>query len=98
MRQCGRSWNLEHDPTSSTRGGERGVLEVPGKTRKNGSSLGSVRVHSLTLFALPGACDMTPGSIYRPATLQPPCLGREPRLGLRQSPPLEKEVNVLIDI
>ncbi len=35
MRQCGRSWNLEHDPTSSTRGGERGVLEVPGKTRKN---------------------------------------------------------------
>ncbi len=35
MRQCGRSWNLEHDSTSSTRGGERGVLEVPGKTRKN---------------------------------------------------------------
>jgi hypothetical protein len=27
---------------------------------------------------------MTPGSTYRPATLQPPCLGREPRLGLRQ--------------
>jgi hypothetical protein len=26
---------------------------------------------------------MTPGSTYRPATLQPPCLGREPRLGLR---------------
>jgi hypothetical protein len=44
----------------------------------------SVRVHSLTLFALPGACDVTPGSTYRPATLQPPCLGREPRLGLRQ--------------
>ncbi len=35
MQQCGRSWNLEHDPTSSTRGGERGVLEVPGKTRKD---------------------------------------------------------------
>jgi len=51
---------------------------------QHGSSLGSVRVHSLTLFALPGACDMTPGSTYRPATLQPPCLGREPRLGLRQ--------------
>jgi hypothetical protein len=50
---------------------------------QHGSSLGSVRVHSLTLFALPGACDMTPGSTYRPATLQPPCLGREPRLGLR---------------
>jgi hypothetical protein len=26
---------------------------------------------------------MTPGSTYKPATLQPPCLGREPRLGLR---------------
>jgi len=30
---------------------------------------------------------------YKP----PPCLGRKPRLGLRHSPPLEKEVNVLID-
>jgi hypothetical protein len=26
---------------------------------------------------------MTPGSTYRPAHLQPPCLGREPKLGLR---------------
>jgi hypothetical protein len=51
---------------------------------QHGSSLGSVRVHSFTLFALPGACDMTFGSTYRPAHLQPPCLGREPRLGLRQ--------------
>jgi len=50
---------------------------------QHGSSLGSVKVHSLTLFAFPGACDMTPGSTYRPATLQPPCLGRKPRLGLR---------------
>jgi hypothetical protein len=41
-------------------------------------------VHSLTLFALPGACDITLGFTYRPTTLQPPCLGREPRLGLRQ--------------
>jgi hypothetical protein len=39
---------------------------------QHGSSLGSVRVHSLTLFALPGACDMTPGSAYKPTTLQPP--------------------------
>ncbi len=46
---------------------------------QHGSSLGSVRVHSLTLFALPGACDVTPGSTIRPATLQPPCLGREPK-------------------
>jgi hypothetical protein len=27
---------------------------------QNGSSLGSVKVHSLTLFALLGACDVTP--------------------------------------
>jgi hypothetical protein len=40
-----------------------------------------VRVHSLTLFALfalPGACDVTPRSTSRPATSQPPCLGRKP--------------------
>jgi hypothetical protein len=30
---------------------------------------------------------MTPGSTYKPVTLQPPCLGREPRLGLRQPRP-----------
>jgi hypothetical protein len=48
---------------------------------QRGSSLGSVRVHSLTLsrlFALLGACDVTPGSTSRPATSQPPCLGRKP--------------------
>jgi len=50
---------------------------------QHGSSLGSVRVHSLTLFALMGACDMTPRSTYRPAHLQPPRLGRKLRLGLR---------------
>jgi hypothetical protein len=38
-----------------------------------------VRVHSLTLFALPGACEVTPGSPSWPATLQPPCLGSEPK-------------------
>jgi hypothetical protein len=40
-----------------------------------------VKVHSLTLsglFALLGACDVTPGSTSRPATSQPPCLGRKP--------------------
>ncbi len=30
MWKCERSWNLELLPTSSTKGGERGVLEVPG--------------------------------------------------------------------
>jgi hypothetical protein len=46
---------------------------------QHGSSLGSVRVHSLTLFALSGACDVTPGSSSSPATLQPPHLGHEPK-------------------
>jgi hypothetical protein len=30
MWKCGRSWNLVLLPTSSTKGGKRGVLEVPG--------------------------------------------------------------------
>jgi hypothetical protein len=46
---------------------------------QHGSSLRSVRVHSLTLFALSGACDVTPGSSSLPATLQPPHLGPEPK-------------------
>jgi hypothetical protein len=28
--RCGRSWNLEPLPTSSIKGGKRGMLEVPG--------------------------------------------------------------------
>ncbi len=48
------------------------------------SSLGSVRAHSLTLFALSGACDVTFGSPSWPATLQPLALIASPRLGLRQ--------------
>jgi hypothetical protein len=48
------------------------------------SSLGSVRVRSLTLFALPGACEMLPESPSWPATLQPLALVASPRLGLRQ--------------
>jgi hypothetical protein len=50
----------------------------------NGSSFGSVGVHSLTLFALPGACDVTPGSFSWPTTLQPLVLIMSPRLGLQQ--------------
>jgi hypothetical protein len=46
---------------------------------QHGSSLGSLRVHSLTLFALPRVCDVTPKSLSWPATLQPPCLGRKPK-------------------
>jgi hypothetical protein len=50
----------------------------------NGSSLGSVRVHSLRLFALPKACDVIPGSSFWPATLQLVALVVSPRLWLRQ--------------
>jgi hypothetical protein len=46
---------------------------------QHGSSLGSVRVHALTLFALLGTCEMTPRSPFCLTTLQPPCLGREPK-------------------
>jgi hypothetical protein len=48
------------------------------KNSHNGSSLKSVRVHSLTLLALPGTCQVTLGLPSWPATLQPPCFSREP--------------------
>jgi hypothetical protein len=50
---------------------------------EHGSSFGSVRVHSLTLFAFPGACDVTPGPLSRLTTLQPLTLVVSPRLGLQ---------------
>ncbi len=50
---------------------------------QHGSSFGSVRVHALTLFALPGACEVTPGSSSWPATFQPLALVASPRLGLK---------------
>jgi hypothetical protein len=50
---------------------------------QNGSSLGSVKVHSLTLFALLGACDVTLGSLFWPTTLQPLALVASSRLGLQ---------------
>jgi hypothetical protein len=43
------------------------------------SSFGSVRIHALTLFAFPRACEVTPGSPSWPVTLQPPCFGRKPK-------------------
>jgi hypothetical protein len=49
---------------------------------QHGSSLGSVRVHALTLFALPGVCDVTLGSLSWPAPLQLLALGANPRLRL----------------
>jgi hypothetical protein len=48
----------------------------------NKSSLGRVRVHSLTLFALlalPKASDVTLEPLSWPAILQPPCLSRKPK-------------------
>jgi hypothetical protein len=46
---------------------------------QHGSSLGNVRVHSLTLFTFLGACEVTPGSPFWLATFQPPCLRHEPK-------------------
>jgi hypothetical protein len=51
----------------------------------NGSSLGSVKVHSLTLFTLSGACDVTPRSPSWFATLQPLALVASPKLELQQA-------------
>jgi hypothetical protein len=64
---------------------------------QHGSSLGSVRVHSLTLFALPGACEVTPGSPSWSTTLQPPCLGREPKARVATFLVLESLKNNLLD-
>jgi hypothetical protein len=50
---------------------------------QHGSSLGSVKVHSLTLFAFPGACEVLPESPSWPATLQPLTLVASPKLRLR---------------
>ncbi len=50
---------------------------------QHGSSLGSVRVHSLTLFALPRACEVTLKSPSWLATFQPFTLVASPRVGLR---------------
>jgi hypothetical protein len=52
----------------------------------NGSSLRSVKVHSLTLFPLPGTCDVTPRSPSWPTTLQPLTSIVRPRLGLWHTP------------
>jgi hypothetical protein len=46
---------------------------------QHGSSLGNVRVHALTLFALSRACEVTTRSPSWPTTLQPPCFGHEPK-------------------
>jgi hypothetical protein len=57
---------------------------------QHGSSLMSVKVHSLTLFALPGACEVNPRCPSWPATLQPLALVASPRLGLRHGDCLRK--------
>ncbi len=50
---------------------------------QHGSSLGSVRVHSLTLFALPGLYDVTPELALGPHPCNPFALVASPKLGLR---------------
>jgi hypothetical protein len=50
---------------------------------QHGISLVSVRVHSLTLFALSGTCDVTPGCPFWLTTLQALALVASARLGLR---------------
>jgi hypothetical protein len=54
----------------------------------NGSSLGNVKVHSLTLFALSKACDVTPGLPSWHKTLQALALVVSPRLWSRHHIPL----------
>ncbi len=50
---------------------------------QHGSSFGSLRVHSFTIFALLETCDVTPRSFFWLTTLQPLTLVASPRLGLR---------------
>jgi hypothetical protein len=58
------------------------------------SSLVSVRIHSLTLFAFPEACDVTFESSSWPTTLQPLVLIVSPRLGLRQNGSYKPILNI----
>ncbi len=50
----------------------------------NGNSLGSAKVHSFTLFAFLGTCDVTLRPFYWPTTLLALALVVSPKLGLRQ--------------
>jgi hypothetical protein len=65
---------------------------------QHGSSFVSVRVHSLTLFALPRACEMTPRSPSWPATLQPLALVTSPRLRLQQRVIILMAATLMIEI
>jgi hypothetical protein len=70
------------------------ALKIWESNSHNGSSLRSVRVHSLTLFALPRACDVTPKPPSWPATLQALALVASPRLGLCHFSPSSVNFNV----
>ncbi len=58
-------------------------LATPCLGREPKARVVAMRVHSLTLFALPGTCDVSPGSPSCTATLQPLALVVSLRLGLR---------------
>jgi hypothetical protein len=60
------------------------ALKIWESNSHNGSSLESARVHSLTLFAVSGACDVILVPFSYPTTLQALALVASPRLGLRQ--------------
>jgi hypothetical protein len=59
---------------------------------QNGRSLGSVRVHSLTLFYTLGAWDVTPRLPFRLATLQAFALVASPKLGLSHNKTINKSI------
>jgi hypothetical protein len=62
---------------------------------QHGSSFGHVRVHALTLFALPGACEVTPESPSWSATLPHLALVASPKLGLWQVERPKKEFSIM---
>jgi hypothetical protein len=62
---------------------------------QHGNSLGSVRVHTLTLFTFSGACDVTLGFLSWLSTLEPLALVVSPRLRLRQK--LWSKMPIILD-
>ncbi len=64
------------------------ALKIQDSNSYNANSFGSVKVHSLTLFAFLGTCDVTPMSFSWPTTLQPLASVMNPGLRLQQIIPL----------
>ncbi len=60
------------------------IIKIQESIWDSNSKHGSVKVHSLTLFALPGICDVTPGSLSWPTTWQPFTLVPSRKVRLQQ--------------